>query len=350
MRIWSTVEEDLFSLLSKIILYNRTRPRMKKLLIPFLTLILISLACSLPASWIKQTPTTSDSSPTQTPPVVLLARQSLADELGIPADHIMIAEVDSATWQDTCLELPAAGESCQPAQIDGFLIVFKTATQEYTYHTDTLDAFRRVPQAQWSQAALQSRQLLAGLLGFSPDSVEIVSEQPVKFADTCLDIHIAEIACAQILTAGTAVTLQAGENTYIFNSALDPISPVLAEVAGVSTSKSFIIWSRQGGSQKFCDDLRLYLSGWAVQYNCLGTTGMEPGVIRLAPDRQRQLLLWMLKYRPFEFRASSLDGSSVLLTFYGIGKTDPTYDEQEQISEFAASILEVPATLVPTPP
>ncbi len=321
---------------------------MKKLIIPFLILILISLACSLPASWIKQTPTSSDSNPTLEPPVVLLARQSLAVELGIPANRITIAAIESATWQDTCLELPVPGEACMPAQINGFLLVFKTSSQEYTYHTDTQDGFRRVPQDQWSQAALQSRQLLAGLLGFNPDSVQIISEQSVRFPDSCLGVHIAEIVCAQIFTAGTIVTLQAGENTYIFHSALDPISPILAEVAGVSTSKSLLIWSRQGGSQKDCDDLRLYLSGWAVQYYCLGTTGGEPGVISISPDRQRQLLGWMLKYRPFEFRASSLDGSSVLLTFYGVGKTDPTYGEQEQISEFAATLLEPPATLMPT--
>lgn len=321
---------------------------MNKIPLAFLLITLIASACSLPAALVKQIPTPYDGGTLQPPAVVLLAQQALASELGISLERVTVAQLDSAKWEDTCLELPASGETCQPAEIDGYLVVMRALNQEYVYHTDLSESFRREPLTNWSEAALQSRQLLAGLLGYNPDEIQILSEQSVTFVDSCLDIHIAEAACSQLRTAGTVIQLQAGEYQYTFHSALSPVAPVLAEAAGASTSTPLMTWSRQGGNQQYCDDLLLYLSGWAVQYACRGTTGQAPGVLRLSPGQQRQLLLWMLAYRPFEHRQTSLDGVAESMTFFGLGPNDPTFDEKVKVAEFAAQILKPPATPVPT--
>ncbi len=323
---------------------------MQKFRLVFILFLFSALACRLPARLVEQTPTPFDGGEIQPPAVVLLARQALADELGIPAERITVSLIESALWEDTCLGLPASGETCQPAQIDGFLVEMTASDQKYIYHTDLESVFRRERQTKWSQAALQSQRLLAGLLGFDPESVEILGEQPATFNDSCLGIHIAEVACAQLRTAGTVISLQAGEQQYVFHSALNPPAPVLAQAAGFSTSTPTLTWSRQGGREPVCDDLLLYLNGWAVQYSCQGTTGRAPGVLSLTPAQQRQLLLWTLAYRPFDYRAASLDGVSESLIFFGLGKADPSFEEEKEIAEFAAQVLQPPATPVPTLP
>lgn len=323
---------------------------MKKIHLVLISIALVASSCRLPAALEAQAPTPYDSGEIQPPQVVLLARQALAGELGIQAERITISTIESTRWQDTCLELPAPNETCQPAEIDGYRVVLKSPSQEFTYHTDLQDTFRRAPQSKWGQAALQSQRLLAGLLGYDPDSVQIVSELPATFSDTCLDIHIAETACANIRTAGTIVTLQAGEQQFTFHSALHPVEPVLAEAAGFSTSTPTITWSRKGERLGLCDTLLLYLSGWAVQYSCIGTTGQNPGVIGLTPSQQRQLLAWTLAYRPFEFHQTSTDGVTENIIFFGLGQVDPSYEEKNAISEYTVQMLKPPATPVPTRP
>lgn len=307
-------------------------------------------ACSLPTGLVEQIPTPYDGGEIQPPEVVLLARQALADELGIDPGRITVAKIESARWEDTCLELPASGESCEPTEIDGYLVEMTFAGQTYAYHTDLETVFRRVPRNEWSQPALQSQRLLAGLLGFDPESVQILSEQPTTFADACLDIHIAEFACTQLRTPGMIVTLQAGEQQFIFHTAPDSPEPVLAEAAGFATGTPILTWSRQGARQGLCDDLQLYLNGWGVQYSCIGTTGRTPGVLKLSPSQQRQLLHWALTYRPFDYRQTSVDGIAESMIFFGLGKTDPGFEEEKAVAEFAAGVLLPPATPVPTAP
>ncbi len=315
-----------------------------------LLLIFALTGCILPARLAEQIPTPYDGGEIQPPAVVLLARQALADELGLGPERITISKIESARWEDTCLELPASGESCQPAEIDGYRVEMTVSGQTYVFHTDLQDAFRRAPRSEWSQPALQSQRLLAGLLGYDPDSIQILSEQPATFGDACLGIHIAEIACAQLRTPGMIITLQAGEEQYIFHSALDSSEPVLAEVAGFSTSTPALTWSRQGARQGLCDDLLLYLNGWGVQYSCIGTTGEMPGVLRLNPAQQRQLLRWTLAYRPFDYHQTRVDGVAESLIFLGLGKADPSFEEEKAVAEFAAGVLQTPATPVPTLP
>jgi len=239
---------------------------MRSLCPAFTLLTLTLLACRLPAGLVEQTPTPYENDEIPPPGVVQLARQALANELGLTAENISISRIEPTRWEDTCLEMPASGETCEPAEIEGYLVEMKAAGQEYTYHTDLQNKFRRTLQSEWSQAALQSQRLLAGLLGYDPDSVAIISEQPTTFTNSCLDVRIAEITCSEIRTAGIVITLQSGDNHFVFHSALSPVSPVLAEAAGFSTSTATVTWSRQGSRQGLCDDLLLYLNGWAVQY------------------------------------------------------------------------------------
>jgi hypothetical protein len=316
----------------------------------FLFIALALLACSLPARLVEQTPTPFDGGEIQPPEVVLLARQSLADELGVDPGRITISLIESARWEDSCLELPASGESCDPTEIDGYRVEMTYSGQTFTFHTDLLNAFRRAPQNTWSQPALQAQRLLAGLLGYEPDSIQILSEQPTTFGDSCLGIHIAEIACAQLRTSGMVITLQAGEQQFVFHSALNSREPVLAEAAGYSTSTPTLTWSRQGSRQGLCDDLLLYLNGWGVQYSCIGTTGRTPGVLSLTPAQQRQLLRWALAYRPFDYRQTSVDGIAESMIFFGLGKADPGFEEEKAVAEFAAQVLQPPATQMPTIP
>lgn len=277
----------------------------------------------------------------QPPGGALEARRLLARELNVAAQSIVIQSIDSIEWQDTCLEVGEPGETCEPQQIPGLQVTLRYAGNTYVFHTD-LDGslvrqIRLVDQP--STDAMQAIQYLAGLLGFDPTVIQLLSERPVVFADGCLEIAIAEIPCTQLPVEGRIIRLGVEERIYEFRTASIAPTPVLALVDGLSTSVSALNWSREGSAQEFCDGLKIYLNGWIVQYNCRGQASQNPGILRLSPENQSRLLKWFVSLQPFEFNQSGLDGSLVRMTFNGIGLGDVDASLQVQISEYAAGLL-----------
>lgn len=90
------------------------------------------------------TPTpTASSTPTATPTqsltqheVVLLARDRLAEDLGIEPSDLEIFMARIAEWPDTCLGLPDAGEICSPQRTPGYWILVNYDRIFYEIHTN----------------------------------------------------------------------------------------------------------------------------------------------------------------------------------------------------------------------
>ncbi len=103
-----------------------------------LCLFLVSCGASIPG--------TSAAESTTTPEVfnpfpadqraVEAVRASLANELGISIQKIVLVDVTAVDWADTCLELPAPGEACSQAVTPGFLIRVRESDAIYVFHTN----------------------------------------------------------------------------------------------------------------------------------------------------------------------------------------------------------------------
>lgn len=310
------------------------------------TLALIIIFALAACSRINAAPATATLPPQndgfiQPPGGALQARRELARELNISPQRITIQTIESVTWQNSCLEAGEPGEICQEQKIPGLIVTLRYGERTFTYHTDLDGVFIRPIRLvdQPSKAALQAVQYLAGLLGYDPQAIQILSERAITFNDGCLEIAIAEIPCTQLPVEGRVIRLGIENHIFEFRvSSLDP-NPVLASVNGYSSSVPALNWSREGSSQEYCDGLKVYLNGWSVQYYCRGQASQNPGIMRLTPEQLSRLLRWFIRLQPFEFIQSGVDGSQIRMTMNSLGLDETDDATRIEISEFATDLL-----------
>lgn len=323
-------------------------------LLPLVIIFLAILACSLPTAPIPtatpETPTPWDGGIIQPPAAALQAQTDLAGYLGVAPDTITIREIQSAQWGNSCLDAPVAGETCNQEPTSGYIVKLSFGSDDYTYHTDLEGIqLRRIDQvSNPSLAALEASSLLAGMLGYNPESVRIVEEELTRFSDSCLGIPIPETICSQVQIRGTRIELEANGVTFEFRSAEDPIRPVLARAAGIEAGKVVMLFSRDGGPNSYCDNLNITLGGKVLQYTCFGAFAATPGISELPIQDQAQVLRWVLNFSPFDTTQTRLDNVKVRLTFNGTGQEIPEFIDQQEIQTFVENLLKVPS-LPPTP-
>ncbi len=325
---------------------------MKPRLLPLGMLIFAVLACSLPFQPTPMTPTPYDGGSIQPPAAAVQAQTDLAAILGVTPGDILIRDIQPKVWSNSCLDAPIAEETCAQQQIDGYQVILAYGEEIYTYHTDlTGIQIRRIQQVlNPSQAALEARALLAGMLGYDPEIIRITNEENLRFQDSCLEISTPETVCSQVQVRGTRIELEVDGVPFEFRSAEDPIEPVLAIAAGVDAGQLVIMISRDGGINQYCDNLNITLAGKAIQYACAGVSGEVPGIMDLSVQDQAQLLKWVLKFSPFDTHQTRLDNVAIHLTFYGAGQEIAQFADQQAIQKFAEDRFRLPqATPTPLP-
>ena len=325
---------------------------MKPRLLPLAMLFFAALACTLPVQQTPIPPTPFDGSIIQPPAAAIQAQTDLAQVLGIAPDAITIRDIQSKVWSNSCLDAPAAGEMCAQQQMDGYQVILTYGGETFTYHTDSTGIqLRRIQQVlNPSQAGLQARALLAGMLGYNPEIIRVIKEENLRFQDSCLEISIPETVCAQVQVRGTRIELEANGTLFEFRTPEDPVAPVLAKAAGVNAGRLVIMISRDGGINQYCDNLNITLAGKAIQYTCVGVPGEVPGISDLSVQDQAQLLKWVLKFSPFDTRQTRLDKVAIHLTFNGAGQETAQFADQQEIQKFAENLFKLPqATPTPLP-
>ena len=70
-------------------------------------------------------------------PPTQAAKEALARLKGVSVNAIFLVHIESTTWSNTCLEVPASGLPCQNFETPGFLIVLRLDGDLYEYRTDT---------------------------------------------------------------------------------------------------------------------------------------------------------------------------------------------------------------------
>jgi hypothetical protein len=74
---------------------------------------------------------------------------------------------------------------------------------------------------QWAtapQAALSARQALVEQLKIDPDTIKLVSVEQVDWPDACLGVQKPGVMCAQVITSGYRVVMEAQGNLYEFHT------------------------------------------------------------------------------------------------------------------------------------
>lgn len=185
-------------------------------------------------------------------------------------------------------------------------------------------------------AQLAAVNAVAQNLGLAAEQVRLVSSEAVEWPDSCLGITTEGIACAQVITPGFRIILDAAGRQVEYHTN--------EEGTVVLPATEALTWSRSGGIAGFCDNLTVYLSGEVRGTNCKTSVAVEKRLSDLlTADEIATLNEWITRFGVVEIDASDPKGVSdqmmVTLKLTGTGTeqlTDPAI--QQVLLQFVQSL------------
>ncbi len=229
------------------------------------------------------------------------------------------------------------GMMCTQNMVPGFRIVLSANGKQYELHTN-LDGSVIVPAdmamvtpGPAQQAAIKQ---LATNLGISESDVKLVSSSAVEWPDGCLGVAMPYVMCAQVVTPGYLIVLQAGGRQYEYHTNQDASMIVPATLA--------MHWSEQGGIAGICEDVTIYLSGEVYGMNC-GPAGDSHMAVLTAAQRT-QLYSWIDQFANTTIDLSDPKGVSDRMTrtadLMGKGQQVPNDSEKHVIFDFGSKLYQ----------
>jgi hypothetical protein len=169
---------------------------------------------------------------------------------------------------------------------------------------------------------------LAKNLGLDASEIKVVSTEAVEWPDACLGVTQEGIACAQMVTPGYKIILEANGKQVEYHTNQDGTVVVPATVA--------LTWSRSGGIAGFCDSLTIYLSGEVQASNCKKNDVVENSISELlSPAEIATMNEWISKYGEISIDASDpkgvADAMTVKLNMYGTGTQQNMVQASQQL-------------------
>lgn len=316
---------------------------MKKIsmVIVLVTMVLAACAPQIPL----EEPTVVVEKPTPTrisadlTPAQRAAVSALSKILSLPPEEIVLVSTEAVTWPDGCLGVQRMGVMCTQALVDGFRITLEADGKQYEFHTnesgsevvlaDGGDASGLVEKAVIGQ--------LAGNLGLKESDISLVSSRNVEFGDSCMGVAMQDIMCAQIVTPGKIIVLEAKGIQYEYHTSMDGSRIQPATLA--------LTWKREGGIAGFCDSLTVFQSGEIYGNQCKSQPNGTMGIFAkfLSAAEHKQFASWVSSFGQVDLDSSDPEGVSdrmvVTLVLFGNGSKQPTEAEKEALFNWAQDLF-----------
>ena len=300
---------------------------MKKLMLGFVTLILLLTACTPPTPAPSEQPSHIIEQPTdginEMTPAQTAALTHLSATLNLPPGQITLVSTESVTWPDGCLGVQREGAMCTQALVNGYKIILDAGGKEYELHTNqdgsAIALVSNIVKDLSIEKALVAQ--LAGNLGLNEADITVVSSQEFEFTDACLGVVMQDVMCAEVITPGRIVTLEADGVQYEYHASEDG--------SHIQPATFALTWSRSGGIIGFCDSLTVFLSGEVYGNQCKSQPNGAMGTFEnlLSPDEKKQFDTWIEEYGSVSLDASDpkgvADGMTNIVMLYGLGKGKP---------------------------
>ncbi len=190
------------------------------------------------------------------------------------------------------------------------------------------------PPSALTPAQLAAMGALSSTLGIPLDQIRIASTEAVDWPDACLGVTQAEVMCAQVITPGFKIVLEANGRPYEYHTDAGGRAVVAMTAASVT-----LTWHREGGIAGFCDDLNVYLSGKAIASSCQSGETYPEGTLTEA--ELGQLYDWSARFGALAVEMkdpAAADAMTVILTFNGSGYAEPTEADKQAMSAWAGEI------------
>ncbi len=316
---------------------------MKKLMFGFVTLVLLLSACT-PPPVVEDNPSIIIEQPTQgtdtMTPVQIAALTFLSETINLSADQITLISSESVTWPDGCLGVQKAGVMCTQALVEGYKIIFEADGKEYEVHTNGTGSSVVLASNLETNDSIETIliQQLAENLGLNTGAISVISNEPVEFSDTCLGVMMQDVMCAEVITPGNIVILEAEGIQYEYH--------VSEDGSRIQPATLALTWKREGGIAGFCDSLTVFLSGEVYGNQCKsqpnGTMGTFASLLLSA--EKDQFAAWIDEYGSVTLDASDpkgvADGMTNIVILYGSGGGKPGEPTEGEIFAWVQELFQ----------
>jgi len=255
----------------------------------------------------------------------------LSETLGLPAEKITLVSTESVTWPDGCLGVQRIGIMCTQALVEGYKIVLGADGTQYEFHTNVSGSSvvlaSDLSDLDMVQQALKLQ--LASNLGIDISQISVVSDNPVEFGDACLGVAMQNVMCAEVITPGRIVVLEADGVQYEYHASNDG--------SRIQPATFALTWQRSGGIAGFCDSVTVFLSGEIYGNQCKSQPNgtMNTFDTLLSASEQLQFNEWISDYGQVTLDASDPKGVSdrmtLIVELYGNGNGKPGKPVQDKI-------------------
>jgi len=171
-------------------------------------------------------------------------------------------------------------------------------------------------------------------LDLNINDIVVLENKTIEFNDACLGVAMQDVMCAQVITPGHIIVLEANELQYEYHANEDGTQIQPATLA--------LIWSRDGGFAGFCDRLTVFLSGEVYGNQC-SPQDEKTGTFASLVQEQEQFFAWVEKYREITLDASDpkgvADGMTIVLEFSGMGKSKPGKPVEKELFLWAQELF-----------
>jgi len=332
--------------------------RMKKYIVAYVLLILMFSACApqpteqglLPNddsypndSYPNPSYPNDDSASAHSPANLLLAQQAaitaLSQSLNLPPGQITVISAEAVEWPDGCLGIQTLGVMCTQAIVPGYKIILEGNGEEYEFHTN-VDGSQVVQVEKVIVGSVEEMVIkqLASNLELNESDISVVSSADVEFSDACLDVAMQGVTCAQAVTSGKIIVLEANGVQYEYHVNQDGTVVQPATLA--------LIWTREGGIAGFCDSLTVFLSGEVYGNQCRSKPNGNMGIFAdlLSSKERAQFDAWIEEFGQVDLNVSDPVGVSdrmeVTLSFYGNGSATLTKPDEQELILWAQDLFQ----------
>ena len=316
------------------------------LAVTVLILMLTMISACAPQEAATEEPSNTDHQPTPThvpvdlTPAQRAAISALTARSNVSPNKIKLVSTEAVTWPNGCLGVVRIGVLCTQAQVEGFKIILEANGEQYEYHTNQDGSIVLLAEGAGMADTAEEQVIkqLAANLGLQESDISVVSNKEVEFADACLGVAMENVTCAQVVTPGHIIVLEANGIQYEYHTSTDG--------SLVQPATFALVWKREGGIAGFCDTLTVFLSGEVYSNQCKGQPEGKMGTLAgsLSAREQEQFSNWIADFGELHLDASDPKGVSdrmvVTLDFWGQGHQQPTAAEQRAMLAFAQQLYQ----------
>ncbi len=320
---------------------------MRRVLFIITILMMVITACGPvmaateePSAPVEEQEPTPTHIPVDLTPAQRAALTALADQLSLTADKIKLVSTEAVTWPNGCLGIVRIGVLCTQAEVPGFKIILEADGKNYEFHTNQDGSIVMLAEGAQDSAAVEDvviKQLTANL-GLKESDISVVSNTAIEFNDACMGVAMEGVMCAQVLTPGHIVVLEANGIQYEFHTD--------ANGSRIQPASLAMVWKREGGIAGFCDTMTVFRSGEVYTSQCKPQPEGRMGTFAnlLSSSEQEQFMDWMAQLGEAHLDASDPSGVAdqmkVTLDLFGTGSKQITKSDRQALFDFAQNLYQ----------